>query len=223
MALGQEEGLRYLTFAVDAGEVEPGIHAVFGLAGIHKPVAVFAPVVETLCPAAVQCLEFLVLTGLEIHEPQVGIILTDREVATTAHTVHQPAPVVTGSDEGVTLVGGWPVQQCIDGLSESATLRIEGNPAQAALHFLILGWHPAGLGGAVVEPLAVVGEGGEYLQVLCLQQGRQDEFIASGVEHLHVAEPVVDLDALAGADEEGLMHGVDGHRTVVTVGMPVTV
>ena len=66
-------------------------------------------------------------------------------------------------------------------------------------------------------------EGWEDLQILRLQQWRQDQLVAAGVEHLHVAEPMIHLYPLARSCEETLMHGVHGQRHIVALRMPIAV
>ena len=79
---------------------------------------------------AVHLLKLATLARLQIHQPQVGIILADGEIATTAHTVHQPTAIVTGTSQHIALVRRRTIQQGIYRLTKRAILCVEGDPAE---------------------------------------------------------------------------------------------
>ena len=93
-----------MSLVIDAGEVGLGVHTVFPFGGEDKPSAVPAPVMIALALIAVHLFHLPALACLQIHQPQVGIVLAHGEVAATADTVHQPATVVGGPCQHITLI-----------------------------------------------------------------------------------------------------------------------
>ena len=178
---------------------------------------------EALALRTVHLLEFSALARLQVHQPQIGIVLADGEIPTTAHTVHQPTAVVTGTCQHIALIRRRTIQQGIHRLAKCAFLCIEGDSAKRTLHFLIFCWHTTRLRRAVIDVFTVCREGREDLQIVRKQQWREDQFVATGIEHLHIAEPMVHLNTLASTREETLMHGVHGHGHIVALGMPVAI
>ena len=145
-----------------------------------------------------------------------------REVAATGDAVHEPAPVIRRTDQGIAAVVLGTVEQCVHLMAEGTRSSIEGDAAYRALYLLILRRHTACLRRTVIQILTVRREGREYLQVCRRHQlWCQYQLVGADIQDYDVTELVVGLDALSLAHKEALMHRVGGVGAVVARGMPV--
>ena len=141
MTLRQEEGFRDPASLIDRGKIELGVHPILALGGKDKPTAILAPVMEAIALIAVHFFEFTRRTSLQIHQPQIGIVLRNRKIASAADTVHQPSPIVGGACQYIALIRCGTTEKGINRLAKLTCSCIERNTAERALHLLVFCWH----------------------------------------------------------------------------------
>lgn len=79
--LRQQERLRGVSLVIDTGQVEEAVEAILTARGEDDPATVAAPVVIALGLIRVGSLQGVTLSGAEVEQPEVTLLMVNREVA----------------------------------------------------------------------------------------------------------------------------------------------
>lgn len=107
--------------------------------------------------------------------------------------------------------------------AEGGGVGVEGYGEEVVVDFVGLCGYGLWLCGAVVECVAVGGEGGPGLELWCLELWGEDELVGVDVEDADVGGEVEDFDGFVGVGEECLVDFVEGVGAVASGGVPVGV
>ncbi len=117
-----------------------------------------APIVRRFGVGAVDFVERTRIASLQIEQPQIRLVMPNRETSIIRHREHYVLAVIRGLCKSAIFVDGDGVKQRVNFARKMSVLK--GDFAKVVLHFFVIFGNVVSLRLAEIQPLAVRGNAG---------------------------------------------------------------